>query len=110
MFVPSRGRGFLIAILTALCLLLCDSLTSQHFNDPNYYAQHGWPKLTAFWVAAALVQLMLPRRPEVVLGEIRPREAPKSVLRERDALLFIPARYWPLVLLALGIGFYFVNG
>jgi len=52
----------------------------------------------------------LPRRPEVVLGEIGPREAPKSVLRERDALLFIPARYWPLVLLALGVGFYFVNG
>lgn len=110
MFVPTRGRGFLIAIVAVLSLLICDSLTAQYFNDPNYYAQHGWPKLTAFWVAAGIIQLMLPRRPEVVLGEIHAPVQQSSVLRDGDALVLIPARYWPWVLVALGGGFYFVKG
>jgi len=30
-------------------------------------------------------------------------------LREKDALLLIPGRYWPAVLLGLGIVFYFLK-
>ena len=110
MFVPSRGRGFLIAMIAFLCLSLTDFLIGEHFHDSNYYAQHGWPKLAAFWIAAAIVQLLLPRKPEEVLGAIHPPERQPSVLRDGDTLLYIPARYWPLVLVALGIGFYFWKG
>jgi hypothetical protein len=110
MFVASRGRGYVIAIVAGLSLLICDSLTAQYFKDSNYYAQHGWPKLTAFWFAAAVIQLMLPRKREKVLGEIHAPPAEKSsLLRAQDALFLIPAKYWPLILFALGIGFYFVN-
>jgi hypothetical protein len=109
MFVSWRGRGVLIAIVTVVSLLLCDFLTAQHFNDPNYYAHNGWPKLTAFWVAAAIIQLMLPRKPEKVLGEVHASPEKPSLLRRQDALFLIPAKYWPPVLFALGIGFYFVN-
>jgi hypothetical protein len=52
---------------------------------------------------------MLPRRPEEVLGAIHAPEAQPSVLREKDALLLIPGRYWPAVLLGLGIVFYFLK-
>jgi hypothetical protein len=109
MFVASRGRGFLIAIVTVVSLSLCDFLTAQHFNDLNYYAHNGWPKLTAFWVAAAVVQLMLPRKPDKVLGQIHPAPEKPSLLRYQDSLFLIPARYWPWALFALGIAFYFVN-
>jgi hypothetical protein len=106
MFVPSHGRGFLVAIVIVLCLSLTDFLTSLHFHDDNYYAEHGWPKLTAFWVAAGIVQWMLPHKRPEVLGA-QGIEMQPSILRCRDSLLMIPAKYWPHVLSALGIGFYF---
>jgi hypothetical protein len=109
MFVAARGRGFVIAIVAGLSLLICDSLTAQYFNDSNYYAQHGWPKLTAFWFAAAVIQLMLPRKREKVLGEIHASPEKPSLLRRGDSLFLIPAKYWPWILLALGIGFYFAK-
>jgi hypothetical protein len=109
MFVPSRGRGFLVAIVTVASLSLTDLLTSLHYHDKNYYAQHGWPKLTAFWVAAGIVQLMLPGRNEEVAGYAPQMEDNPAILRDRDSLLLIPVKYWPTVLFVLGIGFYFVR-
>jgi hypothetical protein len=109
MFIQARGRGILIAVVAVVCLVLGDFLAGLYFHDSNYYAQHGWPKLAAFWVAAGLIQLMLPRRPEEVLGAIHAPETQPSVLREKDALLLIPGRYCPAVLLGLGIVFYFLK-
>ena len=104
----------MVAVATAGCLLASDYLTSVYFHNADYYADHGWPKLTAFWVAAGIVQALVPRYEEAPAGasELFPSE---SALRERESvsrvqgtLFFIPVKYWPLILLGTGILFYFI--
>jgi hypothetical protein len=109
MIISFRGRGWLVGVITAGCLLASDFLTSVKFHDANYYAQHGWPKLVAFWVAAGIVQWMVPRGEDEVLAGTQEFERQKRVLRERDSFLLFPVKYWPIVLIVLGIGFYFVR-
>jgi hypothetical protein len=79
MIISYRGRDWLVGIITISCLLLSDFLTSLYYHDPGYYAQHGWPKLAAFWVAAAIVRLLIPQREEEVLG-VMPQPATKNGL------------------------------
>jgi hypothetical protein len=108
MFVPSRGRGIIVAIVIFMSLFLTELITNRHFHDSDYYSQHGWPKLTAYWIAAAIVQWMLPGRQDEVLGCASQVEDKPSILRNQDSLLSIPVKYWPGVLFAIGIGAYFV--
>jgi hypothetical protein len=98
----------MVAATSAGCLLASDYLSDAYFHDQNYYAQHGWPKLAACWAAAAIVQVLVPRSEEVLAGAIDVSPV-KSVLREKDGLFFIPIKFWPLVLFAAGIVFYFVR-
>ena len=102
------GKGFLIAIIVAACLLSSDWFAGQHFHDPEYYATHGWPKLIGFFVAAAFVWLLSYKRKEEAIGNDveTPRE---SFFSDRDSLFFIPARFWPFILAGLGVVFYFVH-
>jgi hypothetical protein len=102
-----RGRGYWVALIAFGCLLISDWLTSIRFHNREYYAQHGWPKMVAFFVAAGVLwPLALRREDEVIHGEQRYKE---PFLRKNDSLFFIPARYWPLVLVGLGCLFYFVR-
>jgi hypothetical protein len=103
-----QGRGIVVAITIAVCLLASDWLSGQHFHDANYYASHGWPKLVGFLAAAAIVWGLSFRRAEESIGteEVTPRE---PFLADRDSLFFIPARYWPMILCALGVAFLFVR-
>ena len=108
MFVPSRGRGILVAIVIFLSLYLMELITNRHFHDSHYYSQHWWPKLTAFWIAAAIVQWMLPGRQDEVIGCAPQMEDKSSILSDKDSLLYIPVKYWPGILFAIGIGSYFI--
>jgi hypothetical protein len=110
MFVASSGRGWLVGVVTAGCLLLSDFLTSLHYHDASYYSQHGWPKLAAFWVAAGIVQWLLPRKEDEVLPGTQRLPAKKSRLGGRDSLFLVPVKYWGVILFSLGIGFYYVRG
>jgi H+/Cl- antiporter ClcA len=110
MIISFRGRGWVVGIITVVCLLLSDLLTSIRFRDSNYYGRNGWPKLVAFWVAAGIVRWMLPRAEEDVPLGRQEVSGQNPVLRERVSFLLLPVKYWPLVLLALGVGFYFVRG
>ncbi|MFZ1087044.1 MAG: hypothetical protein WAN35_18935 [Terracidiphilus sp.] len=110
MILTFRGRGWIVGIITVVCLLASDLLTSIQFHNSNYYARNGWPKLVAFWAAAGIVRWMLPRAEEDVTLGAQEVSGQKPALRERDSFLLLPVKYWPLVLLALGVGFYFVRG
>ncbi len=99
----------MVAVSTAGCLLASDYLTSAYFHNENYYAQHGWPKLAAFWAAAGIVQAFVPRGEEILPGATD-ISAKTSVLREKDGLFFVPIKYWPLILLGAGILFNFIRG
>ena len=103
-----RGRGILVAIITFGCLLITELFTRFFFRNDTYYQQYGWPKLSGFLVAAALVWSLSRRKADDPHGtQDLTRE---SLLREGDTLFHIPVRYWPPILCVLGIIFYFVRG
>jgi len=121
-----RGRGGLIALIAFLCLLLAEAFTRIHYHDDSYYQQHPWPKLLAFAVAAVLIWWLSPRpkqpanpsSSEQLWRASHSQQAPAlepestsfklTLFRETDSLFFIPVRYWPLILCALGLVFYFI--
>ena len=103
-----RGRGILVAIITFLCLLITELLTRFFFRNNTYYQRYGWPKLSAFLVAAVLVWLLSRRKGDDPRGIQGLTRAP--LFRERDTLFHIAVRYWPPILCVLGMIFYFVRG
>ena len=98
----------MIGVSTIGCLLASDYLTGLYYHDSTYYARHGWPKLAAFWASAAITKALVPRTEEVLPGTTDIPQK-KSLLREQDGLFMIPLNYWPILLIALGIVFYFVR-
>ncbi|MGD0799951.1 MAG: hypothetical protein ABR906_01410 [Terracidiphilus sp.] len=109
MIVVARGRGILVLVIAVACLLLSDYLTGVHFGDSNYYAQHGWPKLLAFLVAAAVVWLMVFHHDDETLGVDPIRAKKSSIFHDGDSLFYIPVKYWPGLLSLLGLIFYFMR-
>ena len=105
-----RGRGFIVALVTFGCLVAADGLTAMATGDSNFYAAHGWPKLLAFWVAAAGVYALrstLGVPPEAnMLARVPKGQGPAN----EGELFFVRARHWPAILLGLGGLFLFVAG
>ena len=95
-----RGKGIIVAVLAFACLVASEAITEVVTHDSLYYQHHGWPKLVAFWVAAAAVYALRHRLgvPETVEHASGPE----------PSLFFVPVRYWPAVLLGLGVAFFFV--
>jgi hypothetical protein len=103
-----HGRGAVIAAVAFGSLLASELICRAYFHDNTYYQQHGWPKLAAFLVAAGVVWFLQRKQAEAL--EVANRHVSKEpVLRPRDRLFFVPVSYWPLILCALGVIFYFVR-
>jgi hypothetical protein len=71
---------------------------------------HGWFKLLAFWIAAAVVYrvaAMLDRQPGRTMIDKATGE--EVVLKNRHTLFFIPIRFWHYVYLGLGVVVLFVK-
>lgn len=102
-----RGRGGAIALIAFGCLVLTELFTRAVFSDPNYYQIHGWPKLAGFWLAAALIYSL---RSWLGISEKRTlidKSTGEEVRLSLEVqLLFVPARYWPWILLAIGLLFF----
>ena len=60
--VIASGRGGLIAVYTFGFLLATDFTTGRYFHDGRYYGDHGWPKLAALLVAAAVTWSLTVKR------------------------------------------------
>jgi hypothetical protein len=104
------GLGFLVAVITFGCCLASEFLVEAAFHDDRYYQSHGWPKLIAFVVAAAVVGVVgrhLRRRQGRVL--IDPQTGSEVIVGREHTFFFIPAEYWPPILLMLGMIFLFVT-
>ena len=105
-----RGRGIAIVLIAFGCFVLTEVATRAAFGDTTYYQTHGWPKLVAFWVAAGIVYAL---RSWLGVGQERTlveKGTGQEVKMSREAqLFFVSARYWPAILLACGIAFYFVR-
>ena len=105
-----HGKGGLIAVITFGCLVLTELLTRALYGDKNYYQTHGWPKLAGFLAAAGLVFAL---RSWFGVGQNRTlidKGTGEEVTLSTETDLFgIPARYWPVILVALGFVFLFVH-
>ncbi len=102
------GLGFLVAVITFGCCFAAECLVERAFHDDRYYQAHGWPKLVAFVVAAAVVGVVgryLRRRQGRVL--IDPKTGDEVIVGRQHTFFFIPVEYWPPILLILGIIFLF---
>jgi hypothetical protein len=110
-----KGRGLLIAVVTFGCLLALDAATRLAFAEEHYYEHHGWPKLVGFWLAAGIVFWArgILRVPPLLSRDeyIDPREELPGIERSphESELFFLRARYWPPLLLLLGVVFFFVR-
>jgi hypothetical protein len=109
-FFAFRGRGYVIGLIAGGCLLASDWFCGIRYHDTNYYAQHGWPKLAAFMLAAALVWSLNSWGRDESLGVDQQSMARRTFFRRQDSLFFIPAQFWPVLLCLLGGVFYFVRG
>jgi hypothetical protein len=101
-----RGRGFAIALIAFGSLVLAEGAIEEAFQDTRYYQQHGWPKLLGFWTAATLVYAV-----RSWLGVPTPHAVAdgKAGRVPEGELFFVKARFWPAVLVCLGIVFLFVK-
>jgi hypothetical protein len=109
LFFTFRGRGYVIGLIAGGCLLVSDWLCGVRYHDPEFYAQHGWPKLAAFMAAALIVWWLNSLGHEETIGVGQQEMKQKPFFREPDSLMMVPARYWPFALCALGVVFYFVR-
>ena len=105
-----QGMGFIIAMIALGCCALFDFLTAKAFHDSSYYAAHGWPKLFALWMSAAMIWALSKyvfKKEGRVLIDLKTGE--EVILKPEHALFFINIMYWPYVLFAAGIVFFFVR-
>jgi drug/metabolite transporter (DMT)-like permease len=108
-----NGWGILIGILGVACLYFTNLIVNTQMHDEQYYTAHGWPKLLALWLAAAISWpvgvLMNKKRARTVQDPVTGRA---EVLQSggEHSLFFVPVEYFWLVYLVLGVVFFFVSG
>ena len=99
-----RGYGFLVPIVTLGALVLVEMATGLKWEF--YYQAHGWPKLLGFCLAAPAIYLL------ARYYDSHPAGVPgtgdmgrENFFRARNSFIFIPMKYWPYLLIALGVYF-----
>jgi hypothetical protein len=101
-----RGWGLAVVGLTFLALVLTELGVERMFADDRYYQDHGWPKLLGLTFGAALVWVLSGyvdnRTARVVVDKATGEEL---TLRNSHDLFLVPLRYWPAILIVLGLGF-----
>ena len=98
------GFGILIPVIVAICAVLSQLLLNAAVRDDQYYQSHSWPPLIALTVSAIFVWLLsqrLSRQPSRRL--IDPATGKTVLLQRRDSLFFVPVRYWPPILVVVGM-------
>lgn len=109
--LPFSGKGFLVPVVTFGTLVGTEWLVEAAFHDDQYYQIHGWPKglalvLSAVAVAAVARSVEEPRSRLL----IDPTTGQEVMVRfAGHHFLFIPLRYWPALLVLLGVVFSFVS-
>jgi hypothetical protein len=105
-----QGMGFIVIIIAFGCCLLLDFLTGKAFLDRGYYAAHGWPKLLALWLAAAITWALsryaMKKEGRVLIDKYTGEEV---IFRPQHSLFFINIAHWAYILFAAGIVFFFVR-
>lgn len=104
------GLGFLVAAIFVACMFVTQLLVDGVSHNDKYWETHAWPGVAAMALAAGLVWMFnrwLEQRPGKRL--IDPATNKEVVLRPRHSLFFIPVKYWPIVLVFIGVSFAFMK-
>lgn len=104
-----RGYGIMVAIFAVLGLLASKIGAERLFGVPIPVDKKQWSELIGLCFAAALVyglHLLLQRssEPRAVIDK---KTGTEMVLVTKHDLFFIPVRYWPFILVALGLMSFF---
>ena len=99
------GKGFWVPAVTFLSCLGMELLVRASSHDDRYYQTHGWPIFCAFSVSAAVIALIA--RSCVRERELRDVKTGETVVwRQNHTFFFIHMKFWPYILVALGVLFY----
>lgn len=116
MMIISSGYGYFTGVIGFICLMLTQILTDGIVRDHHYYENHGWPKLMALWMAAAIVwPLGRSLNQQKQKYYFDPWHWVESIVSFEDnkpvhhAFFFIPMEYWALIFSRLGIIFLFAT-
>jgi hypothetical protein len=104
-----RGLGFLVAIISFLCLVLAEAIVESIYNNESYYQDHGWPAATGLVIAAAILWPLgrkLNQEKAKVLVDKETGE--ELILEKHHDFFFIRMEYWAPILIVIGIVFIFV--
>jgi hypothetical protein len=106
-----RGRGIVIAGVAFGCLIAAEYGVERSMGDTTYYQAHGWPKLLGFWLGASVVYALRSWLgvPDTTLAAEGHGVGPPAARAAEGELFFVKARYWPAILLVLGLVFLFVK-
>lgn len=111
MIIWSRA-GILVPVIMVVFLALVSTSVDQAFHDPEYYKNHGWPKLAAFWLSAAPLWVLgrWLNRGGVVKELLDPQTGEKVFLQQGGghSFFFIPVEFWAIISLVLGLILLFV--
>lgn len=97
------GFGFLIPLVTFVCMLITELGTEALLHDDQYYQTHGWPLGLGFLISAAALFALAQR-----LGRGGTRvlvdEATGERIEQRrsHSFFFIPMKGWAAALVVLG--------
>lgn len=104
-----RGYGIVVVVFAVVGLVVGKIGAESLWGAPIPVDKRQWSELIGMCLAAALVyglHLLLQRasEPRAVIDKKTGRE---MVLVTKHDLFFIPVKYWPFILLALGLVFFF---
>ena len=100
-----RGYGPLVAILAVLGFPIAETVTILATGDNNYYAGHVLPQFIGFVLAALIAYgsariLEKTDKPKILIDKETGKEI---VLSRKDEIFFIPVKYVPYIIIAIGI-------
>ncbi len=96
------GLGFVVPGISFVCFVVMDLAMTSMLNDPQYYTQHGWPKLLACLMAAGLVGVvgLWLSRGRVYIDKTAGQQV---TIRRSHSFFFIPVVYWAPIIAVGGL-------
>lgn len=99
-----NGYGILVPIISFGSLLLMEILVESLMHDNQFYQEHNWPMAAGFIMACFLLLLLS----KIRSGHKHQTQNDRVIDDDHishppDSFFFIPLRFWPYILLVIGI-------
>ena len=104
-----RGYGIMVVVFAFVGLIAGKAFAENVWGTPVPVDKRQWGELLGMLLAAALVYgfHLLTQRPSEKRVIIDKRTGREEVLEKKHDLFFIPMKYWSIILVVLGVMFFF---